>query len=140
LPFRPDDGTVVLEVGKDFAMIDQAVERFERQLTHQIVGFRDDILEGEAALHTELRVVEASLRAEIAACRAEIHQQHAALRLEMRDLVGASVRETATLASTLRKEMADRRVWLFKWSFAFWLGQFIAFGGLMTMLLRALSP
>ena len=121
-------------------MIDPAVERFERQLTHQIVGFRDDILEGEAALHTELRGLEASLRAEIAECRAELRQGHAAVRLELRNLAGASVRETAMLAATLRTEIADQRVWLLKWSFAVAVGQLIALGGLMALLLRSLSP
>ena len=121
-------------------MIDQAVERFERQLTHQIVGFRDDILEREAALHTELRVVEASLRAEIGACRTEGRERHAALRLDIRELGGASVRETATLDATLRREMADQRVWLLKWSLSLFLGWFVGFVALATLVLRALSP
>jgi hypothetical protein len=121
-------------------MSDQAVERFERQLTHQIVGFRDEVLEGEAALHTELRVVEASLRGEIAACRTETCEGHAALRLEIRELGRASVREAAMLDATLRQELADQRLWLLKWSLALFLSQFVCLVGLTTLVLRALSP
>jgi hypothetical protein len=121
-------------------MIDQAVDRFERQLTHQIVGFRDDLLEREAALHTELRVREASMRAEIAACRTELREGHATLRVEIRELERASVRETATLDATLRQRMAEQRLWLLKWSLVLCLGQFVGIVALARLVLHALSP
>ena len=118
----------------------QAIERFERELTHQLGGFRDDLREGEASLHTEMRVLETSLRAELSAVRDDVREEHATLRLEMRDIRGTIVRETATLGSALRRELADQRVELFKWSFAFWFGQIVALGGLMTVLFRSFLP
>ena len=121
-------------------MVNQAVERVERQLLHQLGGFRDDLREGEAALHTELRVLEASLRAELSAARTEMREGHTALRVEMRDIRVAIVREIATLDTALRKEMAGQRADLLKWSLAFWFGQFVGLGGLMTVLFRTFSP
>jgi hypothetical protein len=111
-------------------MIDQAVERFERQLTHQIVGFRDDIREGEAALHTELRVLEASLRKDLSAARDEGRQAQASLHIELRDIGASGV----TAVATLRKEIADQRRELRRWLFALWLGQLVGFGALATLL------
>jgi hypothetical protein len=133
---RQDDGIVVFEVGRDSAMIDQAVERFERQLTHHIGGFRDDIREGEAALHTELRVVEASLRKEISASQAEGRDEHTRLRIEIHDVQRAIIREAHALSATLRQDMAAQHVALLKWSIALWLGQFAALVALLTLLLR----
>jgi hypothetical protein len=133
---RQDGGIVVVEVGRDSAMIDQAVERFERQLTHHIGGFRDDIREGEAALHTELRVLEASLRNEMAALQADRRDDHTRLRIEIHDVQRVIVRESLALGATLRKDMADQRVAQLKWWLAFWLGQFAALVGLLALLLR----
>ena len=120
-------------------MIDQAVGRCERQLTQQIDRFQDDIREREAALHTELRVLEASLRAELAAVRDEVLKEHASLRLEIRHVGGTVISESARLSSTLRNELADQRVEQFKRSHVFWLAQIVALGALITLLVRTLS-
>jgi hypothetical protein len=111
-------------------MIDQAVERFERQLTHQIVGFRDDIREGEAALHTELRVLEASLRKDMSVARDEGRQAHASLHIEVRDIGAAGIAAVASL----RKEIAEQHRELRRWLFALWIAQLIGFGALATLL------
>ena len=142
----PDASLELLALLEDFCVAwsshvtNQTLERFERQLTHQIGGFRDDLREGEASLHTEMRVLETSLRAELSAVRDEVREGHVSLRLEMRDIGATIVRETTTLGSTLRREMAEQRVELLKWSFAFWFGQIVALGGLMTVLFRRFLP
>jgi len=133
----------------------QAVERFERELTRQIGGLRSELRqectalraemrEGDAALRTEIRALDAALRTEIregdAALRLELREGDAAIRLEVRDMGVAIVREIAALGSTLRNEIADQRAELFKWSFAFWFGQFVGLGGLMAILLRSFLP
>lgn len=41
--------------------------------------------------------------------------------------------------SEIRKEMADLRVELLRWSFAFWIGQVAATAGLMALLIRLMS-
>jgi hypothetical protein len=120
-------------------MIDQAVGRFECQLTQQIDRFQDDMRDREAALHTELRVLEASLRAELAAVRDEILKEHASLRLEIRSVGGTVVKESARLASTMRNELADHREERFKPSLVFWLGQIVPISTLITLLARTLS-
>jgi hypothetical protein len=42
----------------------------------------------------------------------------------------------ATLGSGLRDESAAGRVDLFKWCFLFWVGQVLAIGGLLAVMLR----
>jgi hypothetical protein len=112
---------------------DQAVERFERELTRQIGAFREEMRQAMTSLRADLREVEATLRAEMregdAALRAEMRDGDAALRLEMREGDAA-----------IRLEMRDQRVELLKWSFAFWVAQFVSVGGLMAILLRSFLP
>ena len=78
--------------------------------------------EGDAALRAEMRERDAALRL-------EIREGDAAIRLEMREGDAA-----------IRVEMRDRRVELLKWSFAFWVAQFVSVGGLMAILLRSFLP
>ena len=108
-------------------MSNQAVERFERELTQQIGGLRAEVRQVVTSLRAEMREGDAALRL-------EMRDGDAAIRLEMRDVGVSIVREIAML----RQEMADQRAELFKWSFAFWFGQFAAVGGLMALLLRRL--
>ena len=42
----------------------------------------------------------------------------------------------AILGSGLRDEIAAGRVDLFKWCFLFWVGQVLAIGGLLAVMLR----
>ena len=133
----------------------QTVERFERELIRQISGLRGEVRQVGTSLRGEVRQAETSLREEMrqsittlraemregdAALRLELREGDAAIRLEVRDMGVAIVREIAALGSTLRKEMADQRAELFKWSFAFRLGQLVGLGGLMTILLRSFLP
>ena len=118
-------------------MIDQAVERFERQLTHQIDGFRDDLRVGEAALQTELRVLDVAVRGAIADCRQEMREGQAALRVEIHELQRAIARESAALGATLRSEMAEQRMALCRWAIVFWLGQWVGLGTLLAVMLRS---
>jgi hypothetical protein len=120
---------------KDWAqdVTNQAVERFERELTRQIGGFREEMRQSITSLRADLREVEATLRAEMrdgdAALRLEMREGDAAIRLEMREGDAA-----------IRLEMRDQRVELLKWSFAFWVAQFVSVGGLMAILLRSFLP
>jgi len=100
----------------------QAVERFERELIRQIGGMREEVRQGISSLRADLREGDAALRA-------EMRDGDAALRLEMREGDAA-----------IRLEMRDQRAELFKWSFAFWFGQFVGLGGLMAILLRGFLP
>ena len=50
--------------------------------------------------------------------------------------LGADLRqETATMGTGLRQDVAAGRVELFKWCFLFWMGQVLAIGGLLRMML-----
>ena len=44
--------------------------------------------------------------------------------------------DVAHLGADLRQEMAAGRVELFRWCFLFWIGQVLAVGGLMSVMLR----
>ncbi len=122
----------------------QAVERFERELTRQISGIRTEVRELDMSLRRGIHDGDAALREEMrekyGGLRLEMREGDAAIRLEMRDMGVSIVREIAALGSTLRQEIADQRAELFKWSFAFWFGQFVGLGGLMAILLRSYLP
>jgi hypothetical protein len=42
--------------------------------------------------------------------------------------------------AAIRQDMANLRVELLRWSFAFWIGQVAAMAGLMALLIRLLQP
>lgn len=53
--------------------------------------------------------------------------------------VESSIRQdTAQLRANLREDIAAGRVKLFKWCFLFWVGQVLAVGGMLGMVLRVL--
>ena len=53
--------------------------------------------------------------------------------------MGADLRqEMATIGGDLRQEMAAGRVDLFKWCFLFWIGQVLAVGGIVGVMLRVM--
>ena len=89
------------------AVIAACTERFERRLVEEISKVRVDLAH-----------VGASLREEMAGMRADLRQ------------------DTAAMGAGLRQEMAEGRVELFKWCFLFWVGQVLAIGGLMGVMLR----
>lgn len=62
---------------------------------------------------------------EIAGVRVELAHVGAALRDEIRQVDGA-----------IRQEMSAGRVELLKWCFLFWIGQVVAVGTLMSVMLR----
>jgi hypothetical protein len=94
--------------------------RFERRLVEEISSLRLEMAQQGSGLRLEMAQQGAGLRVEMA-------QQGADLRQEMNQL-----------AAGLRAEMAAGRVELIRWSFLFWVGQVIAIGGVMGVLLRTL--
>jgi hypothetical protein len=106
-------------------VIAACTERFERRLVEEVSGLR-----------IQVGQVESAIRQDMANLRAEIAQQGSTLREEMA-VLGSTIRqEMATLGSGLRDESAAGRVDLFKWCFLFWVGQVLAIGGLLAVMLR----
>jgi hypothetical protein len=99
-----------------------ATERFEQRLTGEVGILRAEIRELGTALRSEIRELATTLRS-------ELKDGDNALRLEMRDL-GAS----------LRVEMQNDRFELLKWCFLFWVGQFFAVAGVLTVVVRLMRP
>jgi hypothetical protein len=102
------------------AVIAACTGRFERRLVEEISSLRLEMAQQGSGLRLEMAQQGAGLRVEMA-------QQGADLRQEMNQL-----------AAGLRAEMAAGRVELIRWSFLFWVGQVIAIGGVMGVLLRTL--
>ena len=88
-------------------MIAACTERFERRLVEETSGLR-----------VQLSQVESSIRQDMAAMRSSLGQ------------------DIANMGSDLRAEIASGRVDLFKWCFLFWVGQVLAIGGLLAVMLR----
>jgi hypothetical protein len=89
------------------AVMAACTERFERRLVEEVSKIRVDMAHLGAALREEMATMRADLRQEIAA-----------------------------MGAGLRQEMAAGRVELFRWCFLFWIGQVLAIGGLMSVMLR----
>jgi hypothetical protein len=100
------------------AVIAACTERFERRLVEEISKVR-----------VEVAHLGATLREEMAGLRADLRQEMAAMRADVRQ-------EMAAMGAGLRQEMGTGRVELFKWCFLFWVGQVLAIGGLMGVMLR----
>jgi len=91
------------------AVITACTERFERRLVEEVSGLRLEIVR-----------VESSLRQDIG---------H--LEVRLRQAIGEQI-------AALRAEIATGRVELFKWCFLFWIGQVLAIGGMMGVMVRLL--
>ena len=97
-------------------------ERFERRLVGEVSQLRVEMVRGDAAI------------------RQEMTQTAASLRQEMAELGSTLRQEMAQLGAGLRQEMSAGRFELLKWCFVFWVGQVVAIGGVMSLMLRILRP
>ncbi len=110
-------------------LIITCTERFERRLAEEGANLRVHSVQLGAELRQEMAAMRADLRQEIATMGAELRQEMAMMGAELRQ-------EMATMGADLRQEMATGRVDLFKWCFLFWIGQVLAVGGMMGVMLR----
>jgi hypothetical protein len=88
-----------------------AVERFERRLTEEVSGLREETRNGDAGLRAEMHAGHAGLREEMrngdAALREEMRNGDAALRAEMRNGDAALRAEMHSGFAELRSEMRE---------------------------------
>jgi hypothetical protein len=133
------------------AVISACTERFERRLVEEVSGLRVQIAQVESSIRQDMAQLGAALRKEMtemvvglrqetgetrAGLRQEMGEMRAGLRQEMGEMRAGLREEICRLGSTLREEMASGRIELFKWCFLFWIGQVLAIGGLMGVMLR----
>ena len=90
-------------------VITACTERFDRRLVEESSGLRLQISQVEARLRQEFARVESSIRQDMAELRA-----------------------------SLREDIAAGRVDLLKWCFLFWVGQVLAVGGMLGVVLRVM--
>ncbi len=102
-----------------------------QEMAQEFAAVRQEMAQGFAALRTDMATNAAALRQAMAATTA-------ALRQEIAGTTAALRQEIAGNAGALRQEMADQRFEILKWAFLFWIGQFFAVAGLMTILIRLL--
>ena len=98
-----------------------ADERFERRLTHEAAAVRQEI---------------AGVRMEIAGVRQEV----AVLRQDVSSIAQQMVtrQDLAVVVAQVAQKIGDSRAELIKWSFLFWIGQFLTTIGFLLVLLRRL--
>ena len=76
----------------------------------------------------------------IAACTERFErrlvEETSALRVQLSQVESSLGQDIASMGSVLRSEIASGRVDLFKWCFLFWVGQVLAIGGLLAVMLR----
>jgi hypothetical protein len=122
------------------SVIAACTERFERRLVEEVSGVRVQLAQVESSLRQEMTQLRAELRQEMTELRAELRQDMTQLGAELRQemtQLGADLRlENAQSVAGLRQEIATGRVELFKWCFLFWVGQILAIGGMMGVMLR----
>lgn len=116
-PAACDDLVVALEEAKS-DMLEASQQRFESRMDARFTAFS------------------AEIRGEI---RGELVRTEAALRQEITN-VDANLRVAMSEGfAKLRSEMSEMRVDVLRWSFLFWIGQLVALGSLMTVLLRGVA-
>ncbi len=123
-------------------VIATCTERFERRLSEEIGGVRVQIAKLEASLGHGTVQMGASIRQDMvemgASIRQETAQMGASIRQDMVEM-GASIRqEMAQMGASIRQDIASGRVEILKWCFLFWIGQVLAVGTLLSVMLRLL--
>ena len=141
LIFLPDDGTVVVEgSGRERCHMDSAaipIALKDRlgpeatdgllQLVHRLeTDLREDVITA-CTERFERRLVEetSALRVQIAQVESSIRQDMTRLGSDLRQEIGA-----------LGSQMASDRFDLLKWAFLFWIGQVVAIGTLIGVMMR----
>lgn len=132
-------------------VIAACTERFERRLVEEVAGVRVQIAQVEASLRHELAKTAADIRQETAQMgadiRVEMAQMGASIREDMAKMgasiredmaqMGASIREDMVrMGAGIRQDMSSGRVELLKWCFLFWIGQVVAVGTVVGVMLR----
>jgi hypothetical protein len=111
------------------AVISACTERFERRLVEEVSGLRVQIAQVESSIRQDMAQLGAGLRQEMGEMRLGLRQEMGEMRAGLRQEMGE-------MRAGLREEMASGRIELFKWCFLFWIGQVLAIGGLMGVMLR----
>ena len=111
LGLEATDGLVELfDEARDECVADAVnvvTDRFERRLVEEVSKLRVDMAAGLASVRQEMASGDAAIRQEL-----------------------------ATGLAGVRQEIATSRVEFLKWSFVFWVGQILAFSGVMLAILR----
>ena len=120
LIFPPDDGIVVVEVRREHALEMQVPLALRGRLGSEATAGLLELFD-QSDKETRERV--------ITACTDRFE------RRLVEEISGVRV-QIAHAESSIREDIAAGRVDLFKWSFLFWIGQVLAIGGLMGVMLR----
>ena len=113
------------------ALIATCTERFERRLIEEGSGLRMHVAQVGANLRGEMAQLGSDLRGEMAQLASDLRGEMAQLGSDLR-------REMGDMRIALHEEIATGRVELFKWCFLFWIGQVLAIGGMMAVMLRVM--
>lgn len=95
-------------------VITACTERFERRL-----------VEETSALRVQMAQVESSIRQDMTRLASDLRQDMTRLGSDLRQEISA-----------LGSQMASDRFDLLKWAFLFWIGQFVAIGTLISVMMR----
>jgi hypothetical protein len=124
-----------------------AIERFERRLTEEASGLRDEMREGEARLREEMRDLAAALREEgrvnTTALREEMRSGASSLRIELKQDISSLRVELKDEMSKLRVDVTDAlskaRVDVMRWSFSLWVGQMVTTAVIVAGMFRGFA-
>jgi hypothetical protein len=106
-------------------VITACTERFERRL-----------VEETSTLRVQIAQVESSIRQDMTRLGSELRQEMGALRSELRQEIGAQGAALRQEMGALGSQMASGRFELLKWAFLFWIGQVVAIGTLIGVMMR----
>jgi hypothetical protein len=106
-------------------VITACTERFERRLVEETSALRVQIAQVESSIRQDMTRLGSELRQEIGALGSELRQEMGALGGALRQEMGA-----------LGSQMASDRFDLLKWAFLFWIGQVVAIGTLIGVMMR----
>ena len=106
-------------------VITACTERFDRRLVEETSALRVQIAQVESSIRQDMTRLGSELRQEMARLGSDLRQEIAAQGSELRQEIGA-----------LGSQMASDRFDLLKWAFLFWIGQVVAIGTLIGVMMR----
>ena len=115
----------------------EATDGLQQLRAHMQVHLREDVITA-CTERFERRLVEetSALRVQIAQVESSIRQDMTRLGSELRQEIGAQGNDLRQKMAALGSRMDAGRLELLKWAFLFWIGQVVAIGTIVGVMLR----
>ena len=117
-------------------VIAACTERFERRLVEETSALRVQMAQMESSIRQDMARLGSDLRQEMTQLGSDLRQEIGGLRGDLRQEIAGVRGDLRQEIASLSTQMASDRFDLLKWAFLFWIGQVVAIGTLVGVMLR----